>query len=232
MHSGMRGGPQCRCFSPMLDSQKRSVELQASSTSNSRSATCLFSKDRQAQRCTRLRPSCNCCPSAPGTAQQTSYPRRFKLLIGIPTPEAVEPVGRSRRGNEAVDEEFEVFGFKFEAVAADVRRQVVGEFPDARTVPRSCPEGATGESPGWNPGDHATQRPLCPERAPDRRAFPLAVLGCPVGAKDPAAQRGRGNSHCANRAVRVRLPEETRGDDHPRRFHEPPSQWLWIDSVR
>ena len=28
MHSGMRGGPQCRCFSPMLDSQKRSVELQ------------------------------------------------------------------------------------------------------------------------------------------------------------------------------------------------------------
>jgi hypothetical protein len=31
----------------------------------------------------------------------------------------------------------------------------VWEFPDARTVPRSCPEGATGESPGWNPGDHA-----------------------------------------------------------------------------
>jgi hypothetical protein len=30
---------------------------------------------------------------------------------------------------------------------------------------RSCPEGATGDSPGWNPGDHATQRPPCPERA-------------------------------------------------------------------
>jgi hypothetical protein len=70
MHSGMRGGPLCRCFSPMLDSQKRSLELQVKSTSNSRSATCLFSKDRQALRCTRLRPSCNCCPSAPGTARK------------------------------------------------------------------------------------------------------------------------------------------------------------------
>jgi hypothetical protein len=32
-------------------------------------------------------------------------------------------------------------------------------------VPCACPEGATGESPGWNAEDHATQRPLCPERA-------------------------------------------------------------------
>ncbi len=32
-------------------------------------------------------------------------------------------------------------------------------------VPCSCPEGATGESPGWNPGDHATQRAPCPEGA-------------------------------------------------------------------
>ena len=29
----------------------------------------------------------------------------------------------------------------------------------------SCPEGATGERPGWNPGNHATPRPPCPERA-------------------------------------------------------------------
>ena len=41
----------------------------------------------------------------------------------------------------------------------------LGTASEGRCAPCSCPEGATGESPGWNPGDHATQRSLCPERA-------------------------------------------------------------------
>jgi hypothetical protein len=36
---------------------------------------------------------------------------------------------------------------------------------------RLGPEGATGESPGWNPGDRATQHPLCPERAHETAAY-------------------------------------------------------------
>jgi hypothetical protein len=44
-------------------------------------------------------------------------------------------------------------------------------------VPYSCPEGATGET-GWNPGDHATQRSLCPERAHGTGVWsPFAPLG-------------------------------------------------------
>jgi hypothetical protein len=71
----------------------------------------------------------------------------------------------------------------------------VGEFWDLETGdwelllgPASCPEGATGESPGWNPGDHATPRPLCPERAHGTRCVcsPFAPLGRGVmGRADP-----------------------------------------------
>ena len=51
-----------------------------------------------------------------------------------------------------------------------------------------CPEGATGESPGWNPGNHVTQRPPCPEGAHETgsQASPFAPLGRgPVGGGDP-----------------------------------------------
>lgn len=53
-----------------------------------------------------------------------------------------------------------------------------------RPVP--CPEGATGDSPGWNPGNHTPQRPPCPERAHgtgDVRS-PFAPLGRGVMAWD------------------------------------------------
>jgi len=56
------------------------------------------------------------------------------------------------------------------------------------SVPCSCPEGATGESPGWNPGNHATQCPPCPQGARGTRdeGAPFAPLGrVPVGCGDP-----------------------------------------------
>ncbi len=80
-------------------------------------------------------------------------------------------------------------------------------------MPCSCPEGATGESPGWNPGNHATQRPPCPEGAHGTgyEASPFAPLGRGrVGCGDPRfAPLHLGLSPCA--ALRRRQAPEAPG---------------------
>ena len=65
----------------------------------------------------------------------------------------------------------------------------------------SCPEGVTGESPGWNPGDHTTQSPPCPERVHGTGWVwsPFAPLG-----RDVMGWRDPGFRSAPPRAVSVR----------------------------
>jgi hypothetical protein len=82
-------------------------------------------------------------------------------------------------------------------------------------IPVPCPEGATGESPGWNPGDDATQRPPCPERAHGRGCVwsPFAPLGRGVvGWGDPGFRSAPPRAFAVRRVAARAATDACRGE--------------------